>query len=76
MLMEFRNDWQAENSIPHLKLRFAVGIIKQKDEKMQYHFLQYAPYRKTIWYEPHHKKTCLQGLRPGKTQTGLHSYTD
>ena len=25
-------------------------------------------------YEPHHENTCLQGLRPGKTQTGLLSY--
>ena len=24
--------------------------------------------------EPHHKKTCLSGLRPGKTQTGPLSY--
>ena len=24
-------------------------------------------------YEPPHKKTCLRGLQPGKTQTGLHS---
>ena len=23
------------------------------------------------WYELCHKKTCLRGLRPGKTQTGL-----
>ena len=22
-------------------------------------------------FEPRHEKTCLQGLRPGKTQTGL-----
>ena len=28
------------------------------------------------WFEPRHKKTCLQGLRPGKTQTGLHSHRD
>ena len=27
-------------------------------------------------YEPHHKKTCLQGLWPGKAQTGLLSYRD
>ena len=27
-------------------------------------------------YEPRHEKTCLQGLRPGKTQTGLLSYRD
>ena len=27
-------------------------------------------------YEPHHKKTCLRGLRPGKTQTGLLSYRE
>ena len=29
------------------------------------------------WYlsfEPHHKKTCLRGLRPGKTQSGLCSH--
>ena len=25
-------------------------------------------------YEPHHEKTCLWGLRPGKIQTGLLSY--
>ena len=25
-------------------------------------------------YEPHHGKTCLRGLRPGKTQTGLRSH--
>ena len=24
-----------------------------------------------IEYEPHHEKTCLRGLQPGKTQTGL-----
>ena len=27
-------------------------------------------------YEPHHKKTCLWGFRPGMTQTGLLSYRD
>ena len=26
--------------------------------------------------EPHHEKTCLQGFRPGTTQTGLLSYRD
>ena len=26
--------------------------------------------------EPRHKKTCLWGLQPGKTQTGLLSYRD
>ena len=26
--------------------------------------------------EPRHEKTCLWGFRPGKTQTGLLSYTD
>ena len=25
-------------------------------------------------FEPHHEKTCLQGLRPGKIQTGLRSH--
>ena len=29
-----------------------------------------------ILYEPHHEKTCLRGLRPGKTQIGLLSYRD
>ena len=30
-----------------------------------------------LLYEPRHdEKTCLQGLRPGKTQTGLLSYRD
>ena len=28
----------------------------------------------TISYEPRHEKTCLWGLRPGKTQTGMLSY--
>ena len=27
-------------------------------------------------YEPRHEKTCLRGLRLGKTQTGLLSYRD
>ena len=27
-------------------------------------------------YEPRHDKTCLRGLRPGRTQTGLLSYRD
>ena len=26
--------------------------------------------------EPHHEKTCLRGLRPGNTQTGLLRYRD
>ena len=25
----------------------------------------------TLTYEPHHEKTCLQGLQPWYTQTGL-----
>ena len=25
------------------------------------------------WNEPHHEKTCLQGLPPGKTKTGMRS---
>ena len=29
-----------------------------------------------VTYEPRHEKTSLQGLRPGKTQTGLLSYRD
>ena len=28
------------------------------------------------YYEPHHEKTCLRCLWPGKTQTGLLSYRD
>ena len=27
-------------------------------------------------YEPGHEKTCLRDFRPGKTQTGLLSYTN
>ena len=27
-------------------------------------------------YKPRHEKTCLRGLRPGKTQTGLQSFRD
>ena len=27
-------------------------------------------------YEPRHEKTCIRGLRQGKTQTGLLSYRD
>ena len=27
-----------------------------------------------VIFEPRHEKTCLQGLRPGKTRTGLLSY--
>ena len=28
------------------------------------------------WFEPHHEKTCLWGLRPVKNQTGLCSHRD
>ena len=27
-----------------------------------------------LLFEPRHEKTCLRGLWPGKTQTGLHSH--
>ena len=30
----------------------------------------------TLRYEPRHEKTCLRGLQPGKTQTGMLSYRD
>ena len=30
--------------------------------------------RPCLLYEPHHKKTCLWDLRPGKTQIGLRSH--
>ena len=30
--------------------------------------------RNCMIYEPHHQKTCLRGLPPGKTQTTLLSY--
>ena len=33
-----------------------------------YHVIVYAV------YEPRHEKTCLRGLRPGLTQTGLLSF--
>ena len=33
-------------------------------------FLRFLP------YEPRHEKTCLRGLRPGKTHTGLLSQRD
>ena len=29
-----------------------------------------------VKFEPRHEKTCLRGLRPGKTQTGLLSYRE
>ena len=34
------------------------------------------PVVRPVWYEPRHEKTCLPGLRPVKTQTGLRSYRD
>ena len=37
------------------------------------HVIWTAPQR-TMVFEPRHEKTCLQGLRPGKTQTGLRSH--
>ena len=30
----------------------------------------------SVSFEPRHEKTCLRGLQPGKTQTGLLSYKD
>ena len=29
---------------------------------------------RSLLFEPCYEKTCLRGLRPGKTQTGLHSH--
>ena len=61
-----------------------MGISKQ-------HFHGYSWVQKLKWetlpnvlrnwgtkdiYQPCHEKTCLRGLRPGKTQTGLLSYRD
>ena len=40
--------------------------------KFQWHFT--AQSNELPLYEPCHKKTCLQDLRPGKTQTSLHSH--
>ena len=34
----------------------------------------HCAHKSTHVCKPRHKKTCLQGLRPGKTQTGLLSY--
>ena len=39
----------------------------------------WTPFKGTglvITNEPRHEKTCLQGFRPGTTQTGLLSYRD
>ena len=41
---------------------FAAGLSAATDTEPQ--------------YEPRHEKTCLRGLPPGKTQTGLLSYRD
>ena len=34
-------------------------------------FVKNGVFLQSCQYEPRHEKTCLQGLRPGKTQTGL-----
>ena len=36
----------------------------------------FHPETVTWTYKSHHEETCPRGLRPGKTQTGLLSYTD
>ena len=46
-----------------LKLLYLSGIVKTVH-------VNALP---VILYEPRHKKTCLRGLRPGRTQTGLPS---
>ena len=51
--------------------------IVSKEQTPRGYFYIYA--RSQIlrrWSEPRHAKTCLRGLRPGKTQTGLFSYRD
>ena len=38
-----------------------------------YEYLSYSSEQRLTLFEPRHEKTCLRGLRPGKTQTGLRS---
>ena len=54
--------------LSHLVSRACCGI-------RLYRFLIIA-FSSTLLIEPRHEKTCIRGLRPGKTQTGLLSYRD
>ena len=45
-------------------------------ELSQFAYVISTPFTWAGSYEPHHEKTCLWGLWPGKTQTGLLSYRD
>ena len=61
---------------------FPVGTgIKENEYQIKTFSVQYSKLHKIMFlvqeaYEPRHEKTCLWGLRPGKTQTSPLSYRD
>ena len=52
---------------------YPISVAEKKCMAVIIKFVDFASFR---LFEPRHEKTCLQGLQPGKTQTGLLSYRD
>ena len=71
MYLILQDNTQSKKSIPNVILYGELGRypinIAVKSRMIGF-------WQRTI--EPRHEKTCLRGLRPGKTQTDLLSYTD
>ena len=81
-------DWADGHFVGFVMLRLAartchfVGFVMRrliwvKGSGTQDNIWNIESYLKNkILFEPRHEKTCLRGLRPGKTQTGLLNYRD
>ena len=52
----------------------ALGSLQVKPIKGGYVMIMF--HISPLKYELHHEESCLRGLRPGKTQTGLLCYID
>ena len=68
--MEIQNysTWKWLSSFSLHEFHFHLRKITSLCHKSQFRIIV------QIKFEPRHEKTCLQGLRPCKTQTGLHSH--
>ena len=64
----------------HILTIYCIVCLKKQTNKQKKNFSTwwFVPYNhnELFIFEPRHEKTCLQGLRSGKTQTRLLSYRD
>ena len=63
---------QEQGTSCHSEMYIVRGVtFNLGGKKMKFCFLVIFSY---LSHEPHQKKTCLWGFRPGPTQFGLHSH--